>query len=79
MKKGFKAGEYIHVPANTFAWRMDERGDVKSYIITQSPVALMCLGSHADPKFHDSTMYNVFYEGKVFSVNEDDIYSLEDK
>lgn len=79
MKREFKAGEYVHVPAETMVWDMDDRGDVKSYLRIQSPVALMCLGSHRDYKFNDSIMYNVFYEGKVFSVSEDDVYSLENR
>jgi hypothetical protein len=79
MKKGFKVGEYVHVPAETMVWNMDDAGDIRSYLRIQSPVALMCLGSRRDHKFNDSIMYNVFYEGKVFSVSEDDVYSLEDE
>ena len=57
MKREFKAGEYVHVPAETMVWDMDDRGDVKSYLRIQSPVALMCLGSHRDYKFNDSIMF----------------------
>ncbi len=77
MKKGFKVGEYVHVPADTMVWSMDSNGDIRSYVRTQSPLALMCLGKKDDPKFAGSKLYDVFYEGKVFSVSEEFVYELE--
>ena len=79
MNKQFKVGEYVHIPEQTIVWDMDDGGDIKSYVKMSSPAALMLVGIKQDVKFAGSIVYEVFYEGKVFSVTEDNVYVLEEK
>lgn len=74
--KTFKVGEYVHVPQNTLIWDMDEGGDVKSYVRTEAPGALMLVGIVPDTKFVGDKVYQVFYEGKVFAVSQDNVYKI---
>jgi len=72
----FKEGEYVHIPAGVVAYNLDDTGDVVSYFKSQEPLVLMYLGHRLDPKFTGSEMCDVFYEGKVYSVIEENVYEV---
>jgi len=78
MQKQFKVGEYVHLPEQVMVWDLDEKGNVKSYVKTVSPVALMVVGVKQDPKFAEK-LYDVFYEGRVLSVAESCVYQIKEK
>jgi hypothetical protein len=76
MARTFKEGQYVHIPAGVVAYNLSESGDVVSYFKSHEPLALMYLGSRADPKFAGSNMCEVFYEGKVYSIIEENVYEM---
>lgn len=75
----FKEGEYVHIPAGVVAYNLDETGDVVSYFKSREPLVLMYLGHRYDPKFTGSGMCDVFYEGKVYSVIEENVYEMGER
>ncbi len=72
----FKKGEYVHIPAGSVAYRLNDTGAVTSFFKAAEPLALMYLGHRRVPEFADSNICDVFYEGKVYSVIEANVYEM---
>lgn len=76
MTRVFKRGEYVHIPAGSVAYMLNDTGAVTSFFKAHEPLALMYLGRRRVPEFADSNICDVFYEGKVYSVIEENVYEM---
>ncbi len=79
MTQLFKEGDYVHIPAGVTGYSINDSGDIVSYFKSQEPLALMYLGSHTHSRFLEANVCDVFYEGKVYSIVEENVYSMEEK
>lgn len=80
MIRQIKEGEYVHIPAGVVAYRLGDGERIHSFIKAKEPLALMYLGNNrSHMSFANSNICDVFYEGKVYSVREENIYEMEEK
>jgi hypothetical protein len=74
MNKQISEGDYVHVPADTYLFDLDEGGHPSGIIKTQKPLVLMFLGEMLDPAFGDP-ICKVFYEGNIMSTMKENVYA----
>ena len=73
MLNRFSEGEYVYIPSSSHLFQFGEGGNVNRAHILESPAYVVLLNS-SQP---ESGYYNVFYEGQLWSVAMDSVYSGE--
>tara|TARA_Y100000310_G_scaffold322719_1_gene382095 strand:- start:984 stop:1220 length:237 start_codon:yes stop_codon:yes gene_type:complete len=76
MKK-FKQGDYVYIPSNVRLFRFEKNKpqhfpDFKETKTTEEPKHLMFVNKV------DDSWIRVFYNGELWSVNEENVYEIEE-
>ena len=75
LNKNFKEGEYVYIPSGVVGYIFDDAGGVEKYIKFKEPKLLMFLGQEIDSYFGGEYLCKLFYEGTVYSIHQENVYS----
>ena len=75
MSRIFESGEYIHIPSETYIFKMLGDGIITQHKkLIDRPQVLMCLGPSTTGQY-----YKVFYDGETYFIDKENAYEIGEK